>query len=435
MAPKWLIRNGIALDPENETETPLDFRIRDGRIAESGRNLAVSDEAVFDASGCYVTPGLLDMHSHLREPGQTHKETIATGTRAAAAGGFTAIACMANTSPVVDTPELVRFVLDTAAREGLTRVYPVAAITKGLRGQEPSQWSALRQAGAVAFSDDGKTCANEGIMRNAFRTGATEGFPLLLHCEDDRLVQRGVMNTGAVAEALGVPGITPLAEERGIERDLRLAEETGGYAHICHVSTARGVALVREAKSRHVPATAEACPHHFTLTDAAVRTHGANAKMNPPLRTQRDVDAIIAGLRDGTLDVIATDHAPHSADEKAEGLLRAPFGIIGFELCVPLTWTTLVEPGLMTPAEVIRKLTVEPARILRLTDPSLRNGEPADIVVIDPAMELTVSETCLYSMSRNTPFIGRTLRGWPLFTLLEGRRTFLRPEARHRLNA
>jgi len=430
----WLIRNGRALDPATRTIEPRDIRIRDGRLAETGLHLAVlDDESVFDARGCYVTPGLLDMHSHLREPGQTHKETIETGTRAAAAGGFTRVVCMANTSPPVDTPELVRFVLETAARTASARVYPVAAISKGLAGREPSDWAALREAGAIAFSDDGKTCAHRGIMRDALRASAEGGFPLLLHCEDERLARNGVMNAGAVADALGVPGLTPRAEEKIIERDLQLAEETKGHAHICHVSTAHGVELVRQAKARGVSVTAEACPHHFTLTDEAVRIHHANAKMNPPLRTQRDVEAVIGGLRDGTLDAIATDHAPHSVEEKAKGLLDAPFGIIGFELCLPLAWTTLVERGLLTPLELMRKLTVEPARILRLREPSLQPGEPADVVVVDPSMEITVTEACLYSKSRNTPFIGWTLRGWPLLTLCQGRQTFLRPDARDRL--
>lgn len=427
-----IIRNGIVIDPVEGLVSPLDLRIREGRLVEVGRGLLPADEFLFDATGCYVAPAFFDVHTHLREPGQTHKETIATGTRAAAAGGFTQVACMANTSPVIDTPELVRFVLEVARREGSARVFPVAAITKGLRGKEPAPWKALREVGAVAFSDDGKTCADENIMRNALRASAESDFPLLLHCEDEQLAQGGVINAGAVADSLGVPGLIPLAEERIVQRDLRLAEETGGHAHICHVSTAGGVELIRRAKAHGVRVTAEVCPHHFTLTDEAVRIAGSNAKMNPPLRTQKDVETLIAGLRDGTVDVIATDHAPHAPDEKAQGLLRAPFGVIGLELCLPLAWTRLVEPGWLTPLDVVRKLSLEPARLLRQKEPSLRVGQLADLVVFDPALELTVSEECLYSKSRNTPFLGWTLRGWPLLTLLEGHPTFLRPQAQPR---
>jgi len=431
----WLIRSGRVLDPKSETDAFVDVRIRDGVVAEIGENLPPGEEQVFDAGGCVVAPGLLDVHVHLRDPGQRHKESIATGTRAAAAGGFTAVACMANTAPPLDTPDRVRYVLDVASREASTTVYPIAAITKELRGQEATDRQALLDAGAVGFSDDGKTVTDTRIMRTLFRDASRMGFAVLLHCEDPMLVRAGVMHPGEVSRSLELPGLPPLAEETIIERDLTLAEETGARIHILHVTTTRGVSLIRNAKARGVRVTAETCPHYFALTHEAVREHGSNAKMNPPLRTAADAKAVTEGLADGTLDVIATDHAPHSAEEKAEGMLRAPFGIIGLEVCVPLVWTHLVRKQVLSPLDAVRKLTVGPAEALGVRVPSLAAGEPGDLTVIEPELELEITRERIYSKSRNTPFLGQTLRSWTLLTLHRGRRTFLRSEAEPRLGS
>jgi dihydroorotase len=425
----WLIRGGRVIDPATATDEALDVGIHDGRIARIGRRLRARGGHVFDATGCIVAPGLVDMHVHLREPGHTHKETIATGTLAAAAGGFTAVACMPNTEPPLDTPEMILHVRRLAETEAHADVYPVACITRGRRGQEPADWAALRDAGTVAFSDDGSSVPDVDIMRAVLRASAADGFSVLVHCEDPVLARDGVMHLGAASRALGLPGLSPLAEERIVARDILTAEEMHGRLHILHMSTARGVELVRQAKQRGARVTAEACPHHCILTDESVREHGANAKMNPPLRSAADVSGVLAGLSDGTLDVIATDHAPHTAEEKGKGMLEAPFGVIGLELCVPLLWTYLVEGRRFPPAALLEKLTAAPARVLGVRTPTLATGARADVAVLDPVLELEATADRLFSKSANTPVLGRRLRGWPVLTLRRGRQTFLRAEA------
>jgi len=425
-----LIRNGRVVDPSTGVDGDLDVRIRDAEVVEIGSRLSRADsEAVFDADGCVVAPGLIDLHVHLRDPGESEKETIVTGTRAAAAGGFVGVACMANTSPTLDTPELIRYAVRQAETAGYADVYPIASISKGLVGDEPCAYDVLSAAGACGFSDDGKSTMDEGIMRAALESSRSTKRPVLVHCEDPEMAGDGVMHDGDVAAELGLLGLPGRAEERIVARDLRLAEETGGRLHILHVTTRGGIELIAAAKKRGVDVTAEACPHHFTLTHEAVREHGTAAKMNPPLRTSDDVAAIVSGLADGTLDVIATDHAPHTAEEKRLGMKRAPFGIIGSELCVPLTWSRLVSTGTLTVSEALAKLTVAPSRVLARQTPSIAVGRVASLTIIDPELRLEVTRERLVSKSANTPFLGEHLTGWPLLTLRNGRETFLRNEA------
>ncbi|MBT3269210.1 dihydroorotase [Candidatus Poribacteria bacterium] len=422
-----LIRDGRILCAHTATDRKADLRVQDGHITDIADRLEPSaGENVVSAAGRIVAPGLIDMHVHLRDPGQTHKEDVESGTRAAASGGFVAVACMANTAPTLDDPKWIAHVLTEAETKGSARVHPIGSITLGLEGREPSPYEALHAVGAVGFSDDGKSTMDDDIMRSVLRYGARHDAPVFVHCEDPDIAGDGVMHEGDVSTALELPGIPPEAEERIIVRDCVLAEETGGHVHIQHVTTRRGVEIIRAAKGGGAPVTAEGCPHHFTLTHEAVRQHGADAKMNPPLRTEDDVRGIIEGLADGTLDAIATDHAPHSAEEKGQGMRTAPFGITGSELCVPLTWTSLVRPGHLSDADAVRKLTTVPSEILRLPAPRIEVGGPADITVIDPAMRIRVTVDHLHSKSHNTPFLGTSLTGWPVLTICGGRETFRR---------
>ena len=422
----FCLKNGRVIDPANGRDEVGDILIRDGQIVPIGSLGDKKADKVIDATGLIVVPGLIDMHVHLRQPGGEHKETIYSGTRAAAKGGFTTVACMPNTQPVVDNVHTLKMVLDEAKRNGLVNVSAIAGITKNLAGQELTDMRELLHVGAVAFSDDGKTVMNAELMRRTLMLSAAFDFPVIPHCEDVNLSAGGVMNRGEVAAKLNLPGMPNLAEDVIVARDIILAEATGGYLHIAHVSTARSVDLVREAKRRGANVTAEVTPHHFTLTDSALEGATsdfarANAKMNPPLRTQADVDAVIAGLRDGTIDAIATDHAPHAEVEKALGILKAPCGIVGLETCLPLVISQLVEPGHLTLPEAISKLTRDPAKILRLDKGTLSVGSDADITLIDPKKEAKVETSTFVSKSRNTPFAGWTLRGWAVMAIRDGK--------------
>ena len=435
-----LIRNGRVIDPSRQVDTIQDIFIRDGRIVSTrelfptgfnpvGNNEEVNTTTaarVIDASGFIVVPGLIDMHVHLREPGREDEETIASGSRAAAKGGFTTIACMPNTQPVADRTDIIEMILSQAQRCGVVNVHPIASITKNLAGEEITDIPRLIQAGAVAISDDGNTVMNAELMRQALMFSAEYHFPVIAHCEDHNLSAGGVINRGVVSEKLNLPGMPSIAEDVIVARDILLAESTGGHLHIAHVSTARSVELIRAGKERGVRVTAEATPHHFTLTEAAVEQYGAYAKMNPPLRTQADVDAIRAGLRDGTIDAIATDHAPHTETEKALGMRDAHFGIVGLDTCVPLVITQLVNTGCLTLSEAIAKLTCMPATILNLNTKysyqrgTLCAGAIADITIIDPNKEAKVDTNTFASQSKNTPFAGWTLKGWPIMTIVGG---------------
>ena len=416
-----VIRGGRVLDPGSAIDAVADLLIDRGTIVGTvPREEAPAARATIDAAGLWVTPGLIDMHVHLREPGGEHKETIATGVAAAVAGGFTTVAAMANTSPVNDSVEVTRYVIARGREAGLARVLPIAAVTKGLAGEELTDFDALREAGAVAFSDDGMPIASVEIMRRALAAGRRVGAAVITHAEDRTLVAAGVMHAGPVAERLGLPGIVPEAEERVISRDCALAAETGGRLHVAHVSTAEAVAIVRRARAGGASVSAEAAPHHFTLDADAVTRHGALAKMNPPLRTPADVAGIRVGIADGTIEVIATDHAPHHADEKARGMREAPFGIVGLETAVGLT-LGCVRAGAFGLMAALRAWTVGPARVLGIAAGDLRPGAVADVSLIDPEREWTVDPSTFRSRGRNTPFAGMRLRGTAVGVCLGGR--------------
>ncbi len=423
------ITNGRIIDPANSIDVVGDISIVNGKIdsVNSSRYTPCAvqqskTDTVYDATGLIVTPGLIDMHVHLREPGFEHKETIATGTAAAAAGGFTSVACMANTSPVIDTPEKIEQIYDIARKTAKTNVFPFGSITKNLAGDELTDMRGMRSAGAVGFSDDGVTVMNAALMRDALALSAEFGFPIMVHCEEHNLNAGAVMNLGETSRKLGLIGSPNAAEDIIVARDLMLAEMTGGHLHVLHVSTAGAVELVRQGKRRGVHVTAEACPHHWLLTDKEIEKQGTNAKMHPPLRTQTDIDAVIEGLRDGTIDAIATDHAPHAPEEKAQGMLEAPNGIIGLETCVPLVFTSLVEPGHLTAAEAIAKMTAIPANILGINRGTLSIGTVGDVTAINPDFVNQVDVTKSRSKSQNTPFGDWELKGWQTVTLREGSR-------------
>ncbi len=421
MALDLLLSGGTVLDARTGASRRADVLIRDGRVARLGESLGDTPEAegveVYDATGRTISQGWMDMHVHFREPGQEHKETIETGARAAAFGGFTAVACMPNTEPPIATRDVVEFVRKRA--EGLAvDVYPIGTVSKGRKGEELAEMSDMAQGGAVAFSDDGSPVQHGGLMRRALEYARTLDKPILGHEEDLTLNPHGHMNEGAVATRLGLPGIPGLAEEAMIARDALLAGYTGGRVHVCHISTAQAVDIVRRAKARGVPITTEACPHHWALTDQAVEDSGydTHTKMHPPLRTAADVQAIKDGLTDGTIDVIATDHAPHAGYEKEVEFVEAPFGILGLETCWGLTVRDLVRPGVLTLAQAVRKLAVAPREILGLDVPTLDEGAEANLTVFDDSTEWTFEARHVRSKSHNTPFIGAPMvgRAWAI---------------------
>ena len=421
-----LIRNGRVIDPANNVDEVGDVFIVDGKIAKVGGNHSENADHVIDATDLTVTPGLIDMHVHLREPGFEHKETIATGTAAAAVGGFTTVVCMANTSPVTDSPDKVKRINEIANRNlekqnsVSTNVYTVGSITKDLAGEELTDILGMLTAGAVGVSDDGVTVMNSALMSEALKLSADLEFPVMVHCEEHNLNNGAVMNLGETSRKLDLVGSPNAAEDIIVARDIMLAELTGGHVHILHVSTAGAVELVRWGKQRGVNVTAEVCPHHWILTDTEVEKQGTNAKMHPPLRTQKDIDAVLEGLCDGTIDAIATDHAPHTPSEKALGMKDAPNGIIGLETCIPLVITYLVEAGHLTLTEAIAKLTNIPARIVGINRGTLSIGAVADITIIDTHKTAKVDIETSCSKSRNSPFDGWQLKGWSVMTFREG---------------
>ena len=411
-----LLAGGTVLDARTGTSRPADVLIRDGRIVAIADSLGDAPEAegvrVYDASGKTISQGWMDMHVHFREPGQEHKETIETGARAAAFGGFTAVACMPNTEPPIATRDVVEFVAKRA--EGLVvDVHPIGTVSKGRKGEELAEMADMAAGGAVAFSDDGSPVQHGGLMRRALEYARTLGKPILGHEEDLTLNPHGHMNEGAVATRLGLPGIPGLAEEAMIARDALLAEFTGGRFHVCHISTAAAVDIVRRAKARGVPITAEACPHHWALTDAAVEDsdYDTHTKMHPPLRTVADAQAIKDGLADGTIDAIATDHAPHAGFEKEVEFIVAPFGILGLETCWGLTGRDLIVPGVLSVEDAVRKLAVAPREILGLEVPNLDEGAEANLTVFDATTEWTFEKRHIRSKSHNTPFVGAPMVG------------------------
>jgi len=398
-----------------------DVLVENGVIVAIGDNLPTENVETIDVTDKLVCPGLIDMHVHLREPGFEAKETIATGTRAAARGGFTAVACMPNTNPVADNAAVIRSIIERAQNQGVVDVYPIAAITKGSKGEEITEMADLKAAGAVALSDDGQIVGDAGVMRRAMQYAAMLGLPVLPHCEDNNLVQSGVMNEGYYSTILGLQGNPAVAEEVMVARDIMLAENTGCPLHITHISTAGAVEMVRQAKKRGVKVTCEVTPHHFTLTDPAVVGYNTATKVSPPLRTDADVEAIKEGLADGTIDVIATDHAPHTVEEKMVEYQYAPSGLVGLETAVGLVFTELVEAGILTPAAAIAKLSMAPATILGLPGGKFQVGERANITVIDQGAKEVVDPSQFASKGVNTPFIGRELQGVPIMTMVNGK--------------
>lgn len=416
-----LIKNGQIFDPANQREGCYDILTEDGRIACVREHMAEDADTVIDASGCYVMPGLIDLHVHLREPGLEYKETIATGTEAAARGGFTTIVAMANTKPVIDTPDKVSWVMAKAASVSPIHVIQAGAITKGMDGKELADLPGMAAAGSLAFSEDGKTVMDASLYRDGLKMAAACHVPVLDHCEDRSLKGTGVMDACENSRSLGLPGISSTAEDTIIARDILLAEETGAHLHICHCSTRRSVEFVRQAKAAGIQVTAEVCPHHFTLTSQDIDGKDTNYKMAPPLRAKEDVDALKKGLREEIIDAIATDHAPHSPEEKSQDWLNAAFGIVGLETAVPLVITQLVEPGILTPMQMAERMSLAPARILGLDKGSLGEGKAADITVIRPSQSYTIDRETFASKGRNTPFHGKTVRGRVTATICDGR--------------
>ena len=416
-----LIKNGTVINPGDQTQAEADVLVEDGMIKKIGAALPVKAERVIDAAGCYVMPGFIDMHVHLRDPGQEYKETVETGLRAAVHGGFTTIVAMPNTKPIVDNPDVVRYVHNKAQDIGLAHVLQAGAMTRGERGEELSDIEGMVEAGIPALSEDGKSVMNAQLCREAMTLAMKYDIPVLAHCEDRNLVNGGVVNEDGNAQRLGLKGIANSVEDVIAARDMILARETGAALHLCHCSTKGSVQMLRFAKQVGLRVTAEACPHHFTLTSSDIPEDDANYKMNPPLRTQEDVDALLEGLRDGAIDVIATYHAPHTAIEKGEGLKHAPFGIAGLETVASLVMTELVEPGYLTMMQMAEKMSYNPAKILGLDRGVAEEGKPADLVVFDPQREYVINPADFYSKGKNTPFAGRKVRGMVMATVVDGR--------------
>jgi dihydroorotase len=414
------IRGARILDPASERDETGDVLIEGDVIAAVGTRLDAEGAEVIDASGAWVAPGFVDLHAHLREPGQEYKEDIASGGRSAVAGGFTAAACMANTQPVNDDPAMTDFILDRAKKDSPARIYPIAAATRGLEGAVMTEMSALIDAGAVAFSDDGKTIMDGGVMRRVLEYSRLVAAPVITHAEDRYLVANGVVNEGPVSTKLGLPGNPAVAEDILVVRDLMLAELTGAHLHVAHVSTRGAVAAVRQARDRGVHVTAEVTPHHLTLTDEATLGYDTNTKVAPPLRSAADVRACREGLVDGTIDCIATDHAPHAVHEKDLDFTEAPPGLIGFETAFPVV-LDLVRSGELSPLELMRRLSTNPAKILKRPGGSLEVGAPADIAILDPDAFWNYDPAKGYSKSRNSPWAGQTLTGRAIATIVGGR--------------
>lgn len=416
-----LIKNGRVINPSENLDNVMDIYVEDGVIKEKAETIDRQADSVIDAKGCYVMPGLIDLHVHFRDPGLTYKEDIETGSRAAAKGGFTTVCCMPNTKPVVDNVDTVKYIIEKGKKVGLTNVLPVGAVTKNMAGVEITDVEELKKAGICAISEDGKSVMNSGVYRKAMKNAAKANVPVLAHCEDINLVEGGVINLGDKSSELGVKGISNAVEDVIAMRDIMLAKETGATLHLCHCSTKDSVEMVKRAKEEGIKVTAEVCPHHFSMCSDDITSNDGNFKMNPPLRAREDMEALIKGLQDDIMDVISTDHAPHSAEEKAKDLEHAPFGIVGLETSVALTVTNLVKKGYLTPMQMAAKMSYNPAKVLGIPKGTLDEGKIADITIIDPDKEYTIDVNTFESKGKNTPFDGYKVSGEVEYTILNGK--------------
>ncbi|QZY53800.1 dihydroorotase [Crassaminicella profunda] len=421
---KTLIRGGWVIDPSQNINEPLDILMENGKIVKIEKNIPMINEKVIDASGKYIVPGLIDMHVHFREPGFEKKETIETGGLAAAAGGFTSVVCMPNTSPVIDHIDTIDYI-NEKGKNAACNIFMMGSITKNLEGIEMSPYKDLIKSGIVGITDDGKTVMNTRVMYEAMKEAKNLDLLVSTHCEDSNMVYDRSIHRGEISKQLNLEGIPPLAEEAIILRDIFLAEKTGAKIHIQHISTKRGVELVREAKKKGIKVSCEATPHHFTLTDQEILKKGSSAKMSPPLRTIEDVEAIKEGLVDGTIDVIATDHAPHTGEDKDKNLVEAANGIIGVETALGLALTEFVHEGKMSFEDLIKKMSYIPAKLLNIQKGTLKIGKDADITIIDLEKEWVVDKDRFYSKARNTPFDGRKLKGKAVMTIISGETKYL----------
>lgn len=416
-----LIQNGHVIDPATNTSEVMDVLIQGKKIKAMGKDLPSDGvDQVIDAQGLVIAPGLVDIHVHFREPGQTSKEDIVSGARAGAAGGFTTVVTMANTMPRIDNAPAVMRAIRRGKEDACINVLPTACATKEMKGQELTPMAELKDAGIIAVTDDGQDIASTAIMRRVFEYAAMLDLPYMAHCEDESLAQGGAMNEGYTATRLGIPGIPKAAEEIRIDRNIRLANMTGAHVHIQHITTAEGIDTVRHFKTKGWKVTCEACPHHWMLTDEAVADFNTNAKMNPPLREQLDIDGIIEGIKDGTVDCISTDHAPHTPTEKEVEFAKAPFGILGLETALPLTITGLVEPGHITLERAIELLTLAPSKLMNLPSGKLEEGGKAELCIFDPKQKWTVGLDDIYSKSRNSPFLDTEVTGRIRYTICKG---------------
>lgn len=423
-----LIKNGRILDPSCDYDEICDLYIIDGKIAGKGKlpedkqaEFLAGDVQEIDATGKCVMPGFVDLHVHLREPGFEYKETIKTGTMAAARGGFTAVCPMPNTNPSTDCPEMIRKVLEIAEKDSPIRVYPVGAVTKGQMGEEMTDIEGMVNAGAKAISEDGKSVMNAALYREAMKEAARLSIPVFAHCEDKNMVGKGAMNAGKKAEEMGIEGISNAVEDVIVARDILLAKETGARLHLCHCSTEDSVEMVRIAREEGLPVSGEVCPHHFVLTDEDIPADDANYKMNPPLRGSTDVEKLKQGLSDGTMEAISTDHAPHGEEEKKKSIAEAPFGIVGSETVFSLSVTELVKKGFLTPLELVRRMSTDPCRILGVEGGSLETGMPADITIADFDAEYVIDKNEFVSKGKNTPFHGWKVYGKVEYTIVDGK--------------
>lgn len=417
---KILIKNGYVIDPATDKEEICDLLIKDNYIAQVGQNITHDADQIIDATDCYVMPGFIDLHVHLREPGFEYKETIETGALAAAHGGFTSICPMPNTNPVIDSAKMVAYLNDKSKKDAVVNILPVGAVTLGQAGQDLVDIASMVKEGAVAISEDGKSVMDTALYKKAMTIAKEEGIVVLAHCEDKSLVQGGVMNAGKKAEELEMPGITNAVEDIIAARDILLAKETGAKLHLCHCSTKDSAWMVGKAKEEGLPVTAEVCPHHFALTDEDIIEDDADYKMNPPLRSKEDVQALKEALRDNIIDVIATDHAPHGEDEKKKSMKEAPFGIVGLETAFALTMTELVKTGYLTPRQLVEKMSLNPAKVLGINKGTLKEGAIADIVIANPNEVYIIDTKDFVSKGKNTPFHGKKVYGKILYTLVNG---------------